>query len=325
MLSDFLKIRSFLIFTILFLYSHVLFAQRIIDVKYEQDQKGAYVFSCINNAYCNYILELGFTTFNNVKCDQPLPFHAEVKPGYNKLFTISAIDPQSPLLFKYNSTNQKGCMHPAINREFTYLFPISPGKDAQVYEMSPDKLIDSAARTKAPVNKSIDKPSDSASWYVLRLRMKAGDTIYAARKGIVNEIKDQSGANDAGQSSIGTENYIEITQPDCSFARYGILKKNGALVKPGQAIKAGQPIGLVGGDNYGRGSDIRFSVYYYQEENGTLNQANIPHYIITQIWTKNNGKGRLKHGVVYISEFPATVLNQETPTVKPKKKVKPKT
>ncbi len=107
MLSDFLKIRSFLIFTILFLYSHVLFAQRIIDVKYEQDQKGAYVFSCINNAYCNYILELGFTTFNNVKCDQPLPFHAEVKPGYNKLFTISAIDPQSPCFLNTTAPTRK--------------------------------------------------------------------------------------------------------------------------------------------------------------------------------------------------------------------------
>lgn len=324
MLSDFLKTRSFLIFTILFLYNDVLFAQRIIDVKYEQDQKGAYVFSCINYAYCNYILELGFTTFNNVKCNQSLPFHAEVKPGYNKLFTISAIDPQAPILFKYGSTNQKGCMHPAVNRDFTYLFPISPGKEAQAYEMSPDKLTDSAVHAKAPLNKSADKPSDSASWYVLRLRMKAGDTIYAARKGIVNEVKDQSGANDAGQSSIGAENYIEITQPDCSFARYGILKKNAALVKPGQQVKAGQPIGLVGGDVYGRGSDLKFSVYYYQEENGTLNLANVPHYIIPQIWTKNNGKGRLRHGAVYTSEFPAAVLNQETTTVAPKKKAKTK-
>ncbi|HEV3221756.1 MAG TPA: M23 family metallopeptidase [Puia sp.] len=307
------------------LQSHISYSQRIIEVKYEQDQKGAYVFSCFNNAYCNYILELGFTTFNNVKCDQPLPFHAEVKPGYNKLFTITAIDPQSPLLFKYNSINQKGCMHPVVNRDFIYLFPISPGKEAQVYEMSPDKLNDSASHIKSPVNKSTDKPSDSASWYVLRLRMKAGDTIYAARKGIVNEIKDQSSANDAGQVSIGTENYIEITQPDCSFARYGILKKNGSLVKPGQVVKAGQPIGIVGGDTYGRGSDLRFSVYYYQEENGTLNQSMVPHYIITQIWTKNNGKGRLKHGVVYTSEFPSIVLNQETPIVEPKKKSKPKT
>src|SRR5450755_1057788 len=207
MIPDFCRNKTFLIFTCLFLYSHLLFSQRMIEVKYEQDQKGAYVFSCINYAYCNYILELGFTTFNNVKCDQPLPFHAEVKPGYNKLFTISAIDPQVPLLFKYNSANQKGCMHPTVNRDFTYLFPISPGKDAQVYEMSPDKIKDSSSHI-----------ADSAYWYVLRLKMKSGDTIYAARKGFVNVISDQNGANDAGQVSIGTENFIEIVHADCSFA-----------------------------------------------------------------------------------------------------------
>jgi len=89
------------------------------------------------------------------------------------------------------------------------------------------------------------------------------------------------------------------------------LKKNSALVKPGQVVKTGQPIGLVGGDSYGRGSDLRFSVYYYQEENGMLNQTTASHYIVPLIWTKNNGKGRLKHGAIYTSEFAAAVLNQE--------------
>jgi hypothetical protein len=277
----------------------------MIEIKYEADSKGGYVFSCFNNAHCNYILDLGFTSFDNLKSDRPLPFHAEVKPGYNKLFMISAVNPQSPVLFRYNSGFQKGCMHPEVNRDFPYLMPIRPGMNAQVYEMSPD-----------------NKSPDSAAWYVLRLKMKPGDTIYAARKGVVNEIQDQNGANDAGQNSIGTENFIEIAQADCSFARYGVLKKNSALVKPGQQVKTGQPIGLVGGDLFGRGSDIKFSVYYYQEEAGILNQKAVSHYIVPQIWTKNNGKGKLKHGAVYISEFPADILNQESPGPVPKKKRK---
>ncbi len=123
MFSDFRGTKLCLILSGLIFYSQVLFAQRILEVKYEQDQKGGYVFSCFNNAYCNYILELGFTTFNNVKCDQQLPFHAEVKPGYNKLFTISAIDPTASLLFKYSSTYQKGCMHPAVKQGFYLSIP----------------------------------------------------------------------------------------------------------------------------------------------------------------------------------------------------------
>ena len=82
------------------------------------------------------------------------------------------------------------------------------------------------------------------------------------------------------------------------------------MVKPGQAVKAGQPIGLVGGDSFGRGSDLRFSVYYYQEEEHSGGR----HYIIPLIWTKKNGKGRLKHGVIYTSEFPLAVLDQESPS-----------
>jgi Peptidase family M23 len=295
MCSVFLRYKKSMILILVLAFHFSLSAQRVIEVKYQQDQKGAYVFSCVNYAFCNYILDIGFTTFTNVKCDQPLPFHAEVKPGYNKLFSISAIDPQAAIQFNYKSGFQKGCIHPNVNQNIIYLLPITPGTQAQVYEMSPAKS------------------SDSGSWYVLRLKMKPGDTIYAARKGIVNDIQDQNGANDAGQVSIGTENFIEIAQPDCSFARYGILRKNSALVKTGQLVKAGQPIGLVGGDAYGRGSDLRFSVYYYQEEDGMLNQTSISHYIVPQIWTKNNGKGRLKHGAIYISEFPSSVLNQELP------------
>ena len=297
--------RYLLFFCIYLLSGMSVSSQKIVEVKYETDAKGAYVFSCINSAYCNYILEIGFSTFTNLKSDLSLPFHAEVKPGYNKLFTISAIDPQSPVQFKYSSGFQKGCIQPSVIKDFTYLFPISPGKEAQVYEMSPDKTTDTAF-----------------SWYVLRLKMKAGDTIYAARKGVVNIIQDQNGANDAGQTSIGSENFIEIVQPDCSFAHYGILKKNSALVKPGQVVKPGQPIGRVGGDQYDRGSDLRFSVYYYEEDKNHSGQS-LLHYVLVQIWTKNNGKGKLKHGAMYTSEFPAAVMNLDSP--KPvKKNPKPK-
>ena len=309
----FRRYRKWLIFSALLVYTASALSQNSMEIRYEPDAKGATVFTCINYAYCTYILDLEFTTLKNLKCDRPLPFHGEVKPGYTRLFSISTIDPQLPTQFNYSIKNQKGCMHPVVNADFTYLLPISPGRQAQSYEMSPDKLPDSAKRS-AP-NTPADRNRDSVSWYVLRLKMKSGDTIYATRKGVVNEVQDQNGANDAGQISVSTENYIELVQSDCSFARYGILKKNSSLVKPGQAVKAGQPVGLVGGDAFGRGSDLRFSVYYYQEE---LNpsQSGGRHYIIPFIWTRKNGKGRLKHGVIYTSEFPAVVLNQEIPAQK---------
>jgi murein DD-endopeptidase MepM/ murein hydrolase activator NlpD len=192
-------------------------------------------------------------------------------------------------------------MHPRVDSSFTYLLPSGPGKEVQAYEMTGS-------------DKSSAESGQLRNLYVLRIKMRPGDTIYAARRGLVTEVEDQDGSNDAGGASAGRENYIEIIHADCSFGHYGILRKNSALVKPGQAVKPGQPIGLVGGDQYGRGSDVRFSVYYNREEDGqddnkhqhTLN------YIILQCWTKGNGKGRLRHGAMYWGEFPSRLLNGET-------------
>jgi hypothetical protein len=91
-----------------------------------------------------------------------------------------------------------------------------------------------------------------------------------------------------------------------------VFKKDGAFVHPGQTVEAGTALGLVGGDKFGRGSDVRFNVCYYQGARSIL--------LPMQFWTKKNGKGKLKHGGTYISEHPRVLLTQELPAA-PKKKV----
>ena len=236
------------------------YCQRIIDIKYEQDARGNYQFYCSNNGYCSYIIEINFTSLENAKADHDFPYRTAVKPGRTNLFKLSRENSEKPVQFKYATNFNKGCLHPQVNADFTYLLPISPGKEAQAYEL-----------TNAG-NKNVDPTSKN--WYVIRLKMKPGDTIFAARRGVVCEIQDSSGLNDAGVSSIGHENYLEIAQADCSIAHYGVLRKNSNLVKLGQSVAAGQPIGVVGGDKYGRGSDIRFSVYYNpDEDNGSVSEG----------------------------------------------------
>jgi murein DD-endopeptidase MepM/ murein hydrolase activator NlpD len=283
-------------------------SQRIVDITYRQNAKGAYEFSAVNHAFCHYMLELRFTAFDNLRANHALPYFAEIKPGVNPLFTLSPVNREEPVKFNYSSHFYKGCMHPAVDTDFVYLLPIGPGKETQVYEMS-----------------GPGRPEEGEAgvhdWYVLRMRMKPGDTIYAARRGVVTEVDDSDGSNDAGRSG-GTENYVEVVHADCSFARYGILRKGSALVKPGQPVRPGQPLGLVGGDAYGRGSEVRFSVYYPQLEDLPQNGASAGiyrNYVQVLCWTKNNGKSRLKHGAVYSSEFPAALLNLEAPKKKANK------
>jgi hypothetical protein len=299
----------------LFFLNCPAFSQRVIEVSYQQDAQGNYNFSCINRAYCNYILEIGFTSLDNAKCDHALPFKEMVKPGLNKLFRISAINAKYPVNFKYKTGNAKGCLDPQVSPDFTYLLPVSPGKQVQAYEIG-----------NAPKPDAGD--AASGGLYAVRLKMKPGDTIYAARRGTVTELDVSSGLNDSGASDAGSGNYIEIVHADCSFGRYGVLQKNSALVKPGQLVEAGQPIGLVGGDKFGRGSEARFSVYYNrpqadpQQQNGKNGETNWA-YIPLKFWTKNNGKGMLKHGGDYISEFPAAILSQEKARPAPPRSKRP--
>jgi len=272
-----------------------LIAQKVIDVSYAIDQKGNYVFSCNNKAFCTYVLKVNFSTLENGRSDHALPFEAEVKPGINKLFTVSTEDKGKDIQMRYGSSYRKGCMTPVVNPDFTYLLPIAPGKEAQAYRIE---------------NRSGGGGGSAGqdSGYAIRLKMSQGDIIYSARRGIVTAVSVDNAENDAGASVTDSWNYIEIMHSDCSFAQYGVVKKDGALVKPGQMVEAGTPIGTVGGDQNSRGSDVRFSVSYYPGQNNTSAPLHF--------WTKDKGRVVLKHGGSYTSEHPPALVKQET--IKPK-------
>ena len=292
--------RISLLFLTLILLQTSLFSQRAIEVSYIQDSKGNLVFSCNNRAFCTYVVSVEFTTFQNAKADHALPYEAEMKPGINKLFTVSSEKPSEEIQVKYKTGYRKGCLNPKVDTGFVYLLPVAPGKEAQVFEMN-----------KTPGQDGLD------SGFVVRLKMKAGDTIFSARRGVVTAVYTGSAENDAGATATDSWNSVEVVHADCTFGLYGVFKKDGAFVHPGQMVEAGTPLGLVGGDKFGRGSDIRFGVSYYPNAHGVA--------LPLQFWTKKNGKGRLKHGGTYISEHPKILLTQEmskTPVKKPPTKKK---
>lgn len=275
---------------LLFFVSVSLHAQKIIDISYTVDPQGRYVFTANNKAFCTYVLRIDFPTLDNLRADHSLPYETEIKPGPVKLITLSPIEKGKDTKLNYKSTNRKGLLNPVVNINFTYLLPTGPAIETQAYRI-PNKPAGST-------------PGGQDSGYSVRLRAKQGDTIYAARRGTVSAVDVSNTENDAGASTTTNWNFVEIFHADGSFAEYGILKKDGALVKPGQTVEAGAPIGIVGGDQYGRGSEVRFSVSYYP---GVPN-TQIP----LQFWTKGNGKGQLKQGAFYTSEFTKALLTAET-------------
>ncbi|HEX4851737.1 MAG TPA: M23 family metallopeptidase [Puia sp.] len=307
------------------IFSSPSFSQKILEINYDQDAQGNTTFYCNNSGYCDFILQIEFTSLNNATADRPLPYREEIKPGKTRLFKLSKQVVENPMGFRFKTTYVKGCMMPKINPDFIYLLPIAPGKEAQAYEMV--NLNEQKKASATPMVNGQELIPNPKDWYVIRLRMKPGDTIYSARRGVVTEVQVNSNLNDSGVASAGHENYLEIVHEDCSFGHYGVFKRNSAFVKPGQTVEAGQPIGLVGGDRFGRGSEARFSVFYNIQTTDSQNVKGVfSAYVPLKFWTRNNGASKLRHGASYVCEDPPQIINQEkiVEAKKPKPKAKPK-
>jgi murein DD-endopeptidase MepM/ murein hydrolase activator NlpD len=95
--------------------------------------------------------------------------------------------------------------------------------------------------------------------------MRKGQIICAARSGIVQSTRSDSKKGGASYKFINDGNYIIIKHDDSTSAAYWHLDYNGVLVKPGDTITAGQPIGKVGSTGFSSGPHLHFEIYYFDK------------------------------------------------------------
>jgi len=88
-----------------------------------------------------------------------------------------------------------------------------------------------------------------------------GDSVIAARSGIVKELK-QDQPDSPGKNDSVTHNYIMIEHRDGSVAFYAHLKQNSVRIKPGDSVKQGKLIALSGNSGYTANfPHLHFGVY----------------------------------------------------------------
>ena len=87
--------------------------------------------------------------------------------------------------------------------------------------------------------------------------MPIGSEIVAARGGrvlaVIEEFTDE-------QNEMRTANLVAIDHGDGTYAKYGHLTHDGALVEVGEEVKTGQPIARSGNSGMSRGPHLHFSV-----------------------------------------------------------------
>ena len=95
----------------------------------------------------------------------------------------------------------------------------------------------------------------------LDFKMKSGNKVYAAREGIVTDVKEDSDRGGMGNEYLNDGNHIVILHSDGYYGGYWHLQKDGAFVNVGDTVKKGQLIGLSGNTGYSAFPHLHFWVY----------------------------------------------------------------
>ncbi|WP_286757327.1 M23 family metallopeptidase [Roseivirga sp. UBA838] len=95
----------------------------------------------------------------------------------------------------------------------------------------------------------------------LDFTMPEGDTITAARPGVVVRIKEDSRRGCPSSECADYSNYVTLLHDDGTLADYVHLKYRGVLVALGDTVLEGQPIALAGATGWASGSHLHFVVY----------------------------------------------------------------
>ncbi len=113
--------------------------------------------------------------------------------------------------------------------------------------------------------------------YAVDIEMLVGTTVLAARDGIVADTEARHGARPDEEPASYDGNFIRVRHEDGSIATYAHLKHQGVVVKPGDAVKAGQLLGFSGATGDVDRPHLHFGVSRWQRNrSGWMEEVSLP-------------------------------------------------
>jgi hypothetical protein len=254
-------------------------------VQSKWEKVGEYVeLNYYNSDYCDYYL----VSSRNKEI--------RVFPGKNNLvrvpFDQAAKYKNDPTFMQSSFKTYKGYFPENLNPDFIYSLPIKAG-DSTSY------VIDN----KKPFKTYLFK-------------VKAADTIYAVRSGVVC-IKQNQGLNN-NEIDLENKGVLLVYHADCSFAFYENMKD--LFVRPGEEIEVGQPIGL----SSSKGELLMTFFFLDKNKFKGANTNGKPHTHFNPVFHTTFGNSKLEEKKMYVNEWNDEVITQEMSKREKKKYAKKK-
>lgn len=185
-------------------------------------------------------------TLNNMTSSRPLPF--TVDAAGRKSFVLARftqIDKTRSRSYHYYYHWEYGGRRNSTDNDADYAMPFGPGR---YFVMQGPRGTYSHFAGSGSEN--------AVDWDV-----PEGTTVCAAREGRVVGVRDDSTFSGTDPKLKPLGNYVIIKHDDGTFADYHHLQTGGALVKIGDDVKVGQPIGLSGKTGFASKPHLHFMVF----------------------------------------------------------------
>src|SRR2546423_2505758 len=197
----------------------------------------------------DYCIEYTVTleaTLTNTTSSRPLPF--TVDAGGRSSFVLARFkqaDKTRAWRYNYFYHWEYGGRRNSTDNDADYAMPFGPGR--YVVLQGP--------------RGTFSHVEDSGSENAVDWDVPEGTVVCAARDGRVVGVRDDSTVSGTDLKFKSLGNYVIVKHDDGTFGDYHHLQADGALVKIGDEVTTGQPIGLSGKTGYASKPHLHFMVF----------------------------------------------------------------